>query len=75
MLRRARWKYLLDENVNFRRWYENLARGSEGTAQERARVLFRFLTIHEMTPQSLVDLASKDRRQVEDLLSDFCACC
>jgi hypothetical protein len=68
---RARWAYLLDENPSFRRWYENLARGSEGTARERARVLFRFLEKQKLTPRSLVDRAMKDRRRVEDLLSDF----
>lgn len=70
-MKRARWAYLLDENPNFRRWYENLAMGSEVTARENARVLYRFLRKHEMTPQSLVELARKDRRGVEDLLSDF----
>lgn len=70
-MRKARWAYLLDENSNFRRWYDNLARGSEGTARERARVLFRFLRKHDMTPRSLVNLAKEDRRGVEDILMDF----
>jgi len=66
----ARWAKLLEEN-DFRRWYENLARGSQGTATERARVLYRFLIAHSLTPNGLVDLAKQDRRRVEDLLSDF----
>jgi hypothetical protein len=70
-LRRARWAHLLDENQDFRRWYDNLARGSEGTARERARILYRFLTIHDLTPDGLVAQAKADRRAVEDLLSDF----
>jgi integrase len=70
-LRRARWAHLLDENQDFRRWYENLARGSEGTARERARILYRFLTIHDLTVDGLVAMAKADRRAVEDLLSDF----
>jgi len=50
-----------------------LARGSEGTARERARILYRFLQKHEMTPATLVALAKKDRQSVEDLLMDFIA--
>ncbi|RLI46746.1 site-specific integrase [Candidatus Bathyarchaeota archaeon] len=70
-MRVARWAYLLDEDPDFRRWYDNLARGSEATAVERARVLYRFLRIHDLSPRVLVDLAKKDRRRVEDVLSDF----
>jgi len=71
MVRRARWAHYLDEDPNFRRWYDNLARGSEVTAKENARVLARFLKHHDMTPKSLVEFVRKDRRAVEDLLSDF----
>ena len=66
----ARWTKFLDD-PDFRRWHENLARGSTGTAKERARVLFRFLNAHNMTPQALVDLARRDRHAAEDMLSDF----
>lgn len=66
----ARWAKLLEDD-EFRRWHENLARGSHATAVERARVLYRFLNIHDMTARALVDLAQQDRRRVEDLLSDF----
>ncbi len=41
------------------------------TAKETARVLYRFLKMHDMTPTGLVELAKTDRRRVEDLLSDF----
>ena len=70
-MRAARWAYLLDEDTEFRRWFENLARGSQVTAVERARVLYRFLRAHDMSPQELVDFAKRDRRGVEDILSDF----
>jgi len=70
-LRVARWTSLLEEDVDFRRWYDNLARGSGATAAERARVLYRFLKAHGLSPRGLVDLAREDRRRVEDLLSDF----
>ncbi len=70
-MRVARWVHLLDEDEEFRRWYENLARGSEVTANERARVLYRFLIAHDLSPSELVELAMRDRRKVEDTLSDF----
>lgn len=73
VLRVARWAYLLDEDPDFKRWYENLSRGSLGTAKERARVLFRFLNFHDLTPQELVRRTREDRRQVEDVLMDFVA--
>ena len=72
-MKRARWAYLLEKDPNFRRWHDNLARGSLGTARERARILYRFLQDHDMTPAALVDAAKKDRRKVEDLLMDFIA--
>ena len=40
VLRRARWARLLEEDDDFRRWFENLERGSRVTALENARVLF-----------------------------------
>ena len=70
-MRVARWVHLLDEDADFRRWYEDLARGSGVTANERARVLYRFLNAHGLSPRELVELAMKDRRKVEDMLSDF----
>ena len=72
-MRRSGWEHLLDEDPNFRRWYDNLARGSEWTSKVRARDLHRFLRKHDMTPSSLVELAKRDRRKVEDLLMDFIA--
>ena len=72
-MKRARWAYLLDEDPDFRRWFDNLARGSEVTAFENARILYRFLRQHEMSPQDLVKLARQDRRRIEDILLDFVA--
>jgi hypothetical protein len=70
-LRKSRWAYLLDENPDFKRWYDDLSRGSEGTAKENARVLYRFLQKIKMTPSSLVDLGHTNQRKVEDILMDF----
>ena len=72
-LRVARWESLLREDEDFRRWYENLARGSEGTARERARILYRFLKLQGLSCGELVKLAKEDRKKVEDMLCDFVA--
>jgi len=48
-----------------------MARGSEVTAKENARVLYRFLNRVGLTPLGLVELAKKDRRRVEYMLMDF----
>jgi len=71
LARKARWKYLLEEDPNFRRWYDNLSRGSIITANENARVLFRFMKMHDMTPTSMVELAKQDLIAFEDFLFDF----
>ena len=71
MPRKARWKHLLDKDQNFKRWHDNLARGSTITANENARVLYRFLNMHQMTPESMIDQAKQDTRKFEDFLFDF----
>ncbi len=70
-VRKARWAHLLEEDPVLRRWYDNLARGSESTAHERTRILYRFLRRHDMTPSALVDMGKEDVGAVEDLLMDF----
>jgi len=69
-MRPAKWRRLLDD-PNVRRWHENLARGSQLTATDRLRLLARYLEHHHLRPTELVDRALKDRRAVEDQLSDF----
>lgn len=70
-MRVARWAYLLEEDPDFRRWYENTGRGSWVTAKARARVLYRFVQLNGLTPRSLAEMAASDLRGVEDLLMDF----
>lgn len=70
-MRKARWAHLLEESPDFGRWFDNLARGSEATAGESARVLYRFLRIHDLTPAGLAEMGMEDVRAVEDLLMDF----
>ncbi len=72
-LRKARWAYLLEENQNFRRWYNNLAMGSKVTAKERARMLYRFVVKQGMTVDGLVEMGVGNVRDVEDMLMDFVA--
>ena len=67
---KEKWSHLLEE-PGFRRWYDNLSRGSEATALERARLLNRFLVRHDMTPSSLVEMGREDVEAVENLLLDF----
>jgi len=40
-MKTARWKAWL-EDPDFRRWHENMQRGSEVTADETARVFYRY---------------------------------
>ena len=69
--KRAKFKQELDNDNDFRRWYENLQRGSEITANEQARVLFRYLEYFGMKPVDLVKRAKNDKKAVEDELADF----
>ena len=71
MPRTAAWKHLLEEHEDFRRWYDNLARGSINTANENARVLYRFLRKNHTTLDDLLEHVSEDRRAFENQLLDF----
>ena len=57
-------------NPEIKRWYDNLARGSEITADVRLRRLDMFCRIHEMTPMELADLGTRDLRAAINLLED-----
>jgi len=67
----ARWAYLLGENQDFKRWYRNMAMASEGTASQRARILYRFLGKNGLTLEELTEMGKRSVREVEDLLMDF----
>ncbi len=73
--RPAKWRLLL-EDPDIRRWYDQLALGSELTAEERLRILGRFCELQRTTPQGLVALGKDPdggRRALEDQLMDFVA--
>lgn len=55
------------------RGYENLSMGSRLTAKEGAKILYRFLKNHEdiSTPMSLVEIAKRERREVENIRAQW----
>ena len=67
----ARWAYLLEEDPDFKRWYRNMAMASEGTASQRARILYRFLRKNGLTLEEFTEMGKRSVREVEDLLMDF----
>jgi hypothetical protein len=69
--RESGWKHLLEENDDFRRWYENLARGSINTANLNARTLHRLCRLVKLPPSEIVKEARDNRREFENLLFDF----
>ncbi len=61
----------MEQNSDFRRWYDNLTRGSLITAKTNARTLVRFSRLVEMSPSEMVEAAQNNRREFEDRLFDF----
>lgn len=70
-MRKANWVEWIENDKELKRWYDNLSRGSPGTARERIRVLYRYCTHFNLTPQELVKMATDNRKNVEDQISDF----
>ncbi|RLG97218.1 site-specific integrase [Candidatus Bathyarchaeota archaeon] len=67
MTRRAKYAFLL-EDVDVRRWYRNVARGSQVTADVYLRRLGAFCSHFGLTPKRLVSL---DRDEIYNLLLDY----
>jgi hypothetical protein len=63
-------KTLLPIDPDLRRWYDNLARGSQLTADVRLRRMVHFCRKHDITPADLAKLAIGDIRTVTDLIED-----
>jgi hypothetical protein len=63
-------KYKLLENPEIKRWHDNLARGSEQTADVALRRLSLFCEQHNTDPISLVQRAKENKKWIEDLLFD-----
>jgi len=66
-LGRAKYAFLL-EDVDVRRWYENVARGSEVTADVYLRRLGAFCKHFELSPKWLISLSEDE---VYNLLLDY----
>src|SRR5437879_3900780 len=63
-------KTILPTDPDLRRWYDNLARGSQLTADVRLRRMVHFCRKHNTTPAELAKLAVKDIRAVTDMIED-----
>ncbi len=63
-------KSILSTDPDLRRWYDNLARGSQLTADVRLRRLAHFCRKHSMTPTDLAKLAVNDIRAVTNVIED-----
>lgn len=57
-------------NIEVRRWHDNLARGSEITAETRLRRLSWFCEQHNMTAMQIAELGMRDLKTVTDLIQD-----
>src|SRR5207249_5351290 len=62
----GKWHELL-EDPDIKRWYDNLARGSQATAENYYRVLGRFLAANGLTAKAFLRLKSTQR---ENLVAD-----
>jgi len=58
---------LFSKDPDLKRWYNNLARGSQLTADVRLRRLLYFCRLYHITP---AELATKNLRAVTDLIED-----
>jgi len=67
VLGRAKYRHLLNDKT-LNRWYDNLARGSEITADVYLRRLGAFCHENQLTPSAL---ASMSVRKIEELLMDY----
>ncbi|HJU13269.1 MAG TPA: site-specific integrase [Candidatus Nitrosotalea sp.] len=61
---------LFSKDPDLKRWYSNLARGSQMTAEVRLRRLMHFCRLKNITPEELANLATKNLRAVTDLIED-----
>lgn len=68
---RAKWRPLYDDDENFKLWFHNLARGSPTTAVERARVLYRFMGLMDLSLDELTRQLKEERDMFEKRLMAF----
>jgi len=70
MAAKAKHKHLLTDS-NVLRWYNNVARGSIITADERLRRLGRFCEVTNNTPTSLIEKKRRSPEDFDNFILDF----
>ena len=65
----SRYNALL-RDPDLRRWYSNLAKGSEVTADVRLRRLGNFCNNVKLSPRDLVSMGREDLKSLQDLIQD-----
>lgn len=63
-----KYLHLLEEDVKVRRWYDNVSRGTQITADVYLRRLGAFCQMHKLTPDSLVSLKDEE---IEGIVMDY----
>lgn len=59
-LERSPYKHFLDEDEEFKGWFENLERASLTTASEYIRRVGHVCTVFELTPEKLAAMSEKE---------------
>lgn len=74
-MKQALWRAWIEdrEYEEVRLWFQNMARRSEGTAEERIRILYRYCQTVKQTPREIAERCAKDLRKVENQMMDFIA--
>lgn len=74
-MKQALWRAWIEdkEYEEVRLWFQNMARRSEGTAEERIRILYRYSQTVKQTPREIAERCEKDLRKVENQMMDFIA--
>ncbi len=67
---KPRHKHLLNE-PDVKRWYDNLARGSIITAEERLRRLGRFCIVTELGPREIIEKKRASPDGFDDFIMDY----
>ena len=67
-LAKSPYRHLLDDDPNFKRWFNNIKRGSVNTAYEWVR---RFGLIHKRFNKAPSDFAKMDAKQAGNFLLDM----
>lgn len=67
---KPRHKHLL-KDPDVKRWYDNLARGSVITAEERLRRLGRFCNVTGLTPKGIIEKKRADPEAFDDFMMDY----